>query len=334
LIAADILLGPKSQAAAHLALPRLCQNVDADLNLRVKSMAEQSPQAAPWETLGFEKRDCEASAERAIAVFKGWNPPPDTPERVEQWTFLLTGRETPFDTPTAVDSWVFNNHLIATHVFAMGALGYTIDHPVLHDWREAGRQAVPAALYYLFGPWREKFLWRRELIDRQQARARLPWISCYRDGLEMALALGDWPSADRLLEWPGPDLMEDEGFDDRTAEDNAYQIWLAMRVRGETGSEVDARRDLIARRSRQRPKLLALAADALLAAEHDQFANTLSEFLKYYRKREIDLRPKPNGRLVRDGISLDGTVLWHLARRRGMREISLSAEDMLMIARP
>jgi hypothetical protein len=297
-------------------------------------MNEESPQTAAWEALGFEKRDCDASAARAIAVFKGWNPPPDTPERLERWTFLLTGRDTPFDAPTAVDSWAFNNHLVATHVFAMGALGYTVDHPVLRDWREAGRQSVPAVLYYLFGPWREKFLWRRELIDRLQARAKLKWISYYRDALPIALSFSDWASADRLLEWPGSDLMEDEGFDDRTAEDNAYQIWLAMRLRGESGSEVDARRDLIARRSRQRPKLLALAADALFAAAPELFAKTLSDYLKYYRKREIDLRPMPNGRPVRDGICLDGTVLWHLARRRGLGEIKLPEELMILIARP
>ena len=40
--------------------------------------------------------------------------------------------------------------------FTMGALGYTIEHPVLQDWREAGRQMVTADLYYFFGPWKDK----------------------------------------------------------------------------------------------------------------------------------------------------------------------------------
>jgi hypothetical protein len=277
-------------------------------------MGEQPPQTAAWEALGFEKRDVDASAERAIALFKGWNYCPQSPEEV--------------------DNWIFDVDFVASRTFALGALGYTMEHQILQDWREAGRNLVAAALQYFFGPWRDRFVWLGEVINRDQARAKLPWISYFRDALTIALSLSDWKSADRLLEWPGPDLNDDEGFDDRTAEDNAYQIWLAMRLRGETGSQVDTRRDLIARRSRERPRLLALAADALFAGEHDQLAKTLVDYLKYYRKREIDLRPKRNGRPVRNGVCLDGTAIWHLARRRGLAEIKLPEELSILISRP
>jgi hypothetical protein len=173
------------------------------------------------------------------------------------------------------------------------------------------------------------------VLNRKQARSKLKWISYYRTALMTALSLSDWKSADRLLEWPEPDLNNDEGLGENlTAEDNAYQIWLAMRLRGESGSEVDARRDLIARRSRQRPKLLALAADALFTGAPDQLAKTLADYLKFYRQREIGLGWDPGDRLVRDGISPDGTVLWHLARRRGLGEIKLPEELMIMVARP
>ena len=50
----------------------------------------------------------------------------------------------------------------------MGVLGYTIEHPVLQDWREAGRQLVTATVHFFFGPWREKFLWDGKLIDRER----------------------------------------------------------------------------------------------------------------------------------------------------------------------
>ncbi len=276
-------------------------------------MTEHTPQTAPWEALGYEKRDVDRTA-ASVALFVESTQPPDAPEEVCNWMFLV--------------------HVAGSKAFALGALGHAIEHPVLKDWREAGRHLVAAALYYFFGPWRATFLWRGKLLDRKQARPESPWISYYRNALTIALSLSDWGSADSLLEWPGPDLNDDEGLDYRTAEDNAYQIWLAMRLRGETGSEVESRRDLIARRSRQRPKLLALAADALFTAETEQFAKTLADYLKYYRKREIDLRPKPHGRLVRDGICLDGTVLWHLARRRGLGEINLPEHLMIMVARP
>jgi hypothetical protein len=284
-------------------------------------MAKQTRQTAPWEALGFAKKDVDGTARLAIRMFKGCSSPPDFPGKLADLV--------------RVQQWVDTVDRVALDTFALGALGYTVEHPVLRDWREAGRQLVAAVLYYLFGPWREKFPLGREVLNRKQARAKLTWITHYRDALPMALSLSDWESADRLLEWPGPDLNDDQGFDlNLTAEDNAYQIWLAMRLRGESGSKVDARRDLIARRSRPRPKLLALAADALFAEKPDQFAKTLADYLTYYRQREIDLRRDPGMRVVWQGISLDGTVLWHLARRRELGKIKLPKELMIMIARP
>jgi len=297
-------------------------------------MAEQRPQTAPWQALGFVQQDVDADAQGAILTFNtwfsdGWTAPPRAPEEGDSWV--------------PVDGWVLRVYLVAWKAFALGALGYTIEHPVLRDWREAGRQLVAASLHYFFGPWRDKVHWyehsyteptRVHVLNREQVRARLKWMSNYFDALPIACALGDWKSADRLLEWPGPDLNEDDGHNDRTAEDNAYHIWLAMRLRGESGSEVDARRDLIARRSRQRPKLLALAADALFAEEPDQLAKTLADYLKYYCKREIELRRDPGRRSVKQGICRDGTVLWHLAWRRGLGEIKLPEDLMIMIARP
>jgi hypothetical protein len=277
--------------------------------------------------LGFLKRDCDERAEEQIARFKGWSPPPRPPGKVVDWVTVF--------------GWVFAVQLTASNTFGMGALGYTIEHPVLRDWREAGRQLVAAVLYYFFGPWREKVRWHEhsftsmstKVLNREQTRAKLQWISFYRDALPAALSLGDWEAADRLLEWPGPDLKDDvDPFN--SIEDNAYQIWLAMRLRGDSGSEVDARRDWITRRSRPRQKLLALAADALFAGEPKTLAKTLTDYLEYYRKREIDLQRDPGWRLVRQGISLDGTVLWHLARRRGLGEIKLAEHLMVMIARP
>jgi len=292
-------------------------------------MAKQTRKTAPWKALGFVQHDVDGRAEEVIGMFKGWSAPPTSPEKAIDWN--------------VPHHFVFTVHLIASMTFAMGALGYTIKHPVLRDWREAGRQLVAADLYYFFGAWRNKVRWFEhsfvkmtvKVLNRKQARAKLQWISFYRTSLMTALALGDWKSADRLLEWPGPDLKDDEGMGDHlTAEDNAYQIWLAMRLRGESGPKVDARRELIARRSRPRPKLLALAADALFAEEPDQLAKMLADYLKFYRQREIGLAREPGQRLVRDAISPEGTVLWHLARRRGLGEIKLPRELMLMIARP
>jgi hypothetical protein len=291
-------------------------------------MAKKTRQIPPWEALGFVKKDVDPRARLAIRTLKQVSFPPHFPDKVVDISDVY--------------KWLNPLERVALPIFALGALGYASEQIVLPDWREVGRQFVAAVVHYFYGPWRGKVRWYEhsftgrtiKVLNRRQARAKLPWITYYRDALPMALSLDDWKSADRLLEWPGPDLKDDQGWDVFTAEDNAYQIWLAMRHRGESGSKVDARRDLIARRSRPRTKLLALAADALFAEKPDHFAKTLADYLKYYREREIDLGRDPGMRVVWQGISHDGTVLWHLARRRDLGKIKVPEELMLMIARP
>lgn len=270
-------------------------------------MNQQSDEAA-WQSLGFERHDVEAIAANVIATLDLWKEMPESPDTVSDWTF--------------------NVYLWGGAVFALGALGYTVEHPQLSHWREVGERVIAAMLHYFFGPWRDRFQHFAEVLDRSQARLKLPWISYYRSGLAVAVSLSDWAAADRLLEWPGHDLSYDEGLDDRTPEDNAYQIWLALRVRGERGEEADAQRDVIERRSRRRPKMLAAAADSLLDADVNGLTKALTMYLKHYREREI------HPRQVIEGICFDGTVLWHLARHRGLGEIPLPAELMMLIARP
>jgi hypothetical protein len=293
-------------------------------------MAAKSRQIPPWQALGFVQKDVDAKARFAKGMFKRVSFTPHFPEK-------MVGI-------SDVYNWLNPLDLVAVPTFALGALGYASEKIVLPDWRDVGRQFAAAVVHYFYGPWRSKVRWREfagfdkpdrvQVLNRKQARAKLPWISYYRAALPMALSLGDWQSADRLLEWPGPDLKDDQGYDYLTAEDNAYQIWLAMRHRGESGPKVDARRDLLARRSRPRTKLLALAGDALFAEQPEQFAKTLVDYLMYYREREIDLRRDRGMRVVWQGISNEGTVLWHLARRRGLGEIKLPKSLMIMIARP
>src|ERR1700726_3695451 len=133
-------------------------------------MAKRPAQTVPWKALGFVKQDVAERAEGAIGMFQGWSsPPPVATKQADRW--LL------------VEEWVNHVHRVGWRTFAMGALGYTIEHPVLRDWREAGRQMVTADLYYFFGPWKErKFVYYEgEVINPEQARTRLKWISNYRE---------------------------------------------------------------------------------------------------------------------------------------------------------
>jgi hypothetical protein len=270
-----------------------------------------------WKALGFKTRDVEEAARIINSIFQGWSSPPQPTKQKDRFALA--------------NEWVSHVHAVGTLTFELGALGYTIEHPDLEDWGEAGRRAVMADLYYFFGPWREKkFLHYDVVINPAQARATLKWLGNYRDSLMMALALSDWQSADRLLEYPGPDVKDGQIPQKRPAEHSNYQIWLAMRHRGESGPDVDPRRDLFAQSSQPSRKLLGLAADALFAGEPKHMAKALANYLKAYRREMPRAREE---RVVFDGVSLDGTVLWHLARRRGLGEIKLPEELTIMIAR-
>ena len=290
----------------------------------------------------------DAVARNMAASFSWWSGPP-------------TGAD------ADLDLWASDAAREGMAVFAMGSMGYYVPGLPAEDWRDVGRKLVEAMTYFFFGPWRDRFTYLGEQFNRERARAELPWIGCYREGLAVALSLGDWASADRLLEWPDSDLRFDEGSDDRTREDNAYQIWLALRLRGEQGNRVSAQRDVanrqlrregdlsaakalrqvktllpntdaisaavfqreaIARGSRRRPKMLLAAAEALLAGNPVEMSKALTAYLRHYRQREI----RPNR--VDFGVSLDGTILWHLARRRQLPAPELSEDLMALIARP
>ncbi|MDR3636544.1 MAG: hypothetical protein P4L84_22260 [Isosphaeraceae bacterium] len=230
---------------------------------------------------------------------------------------------------TLIQGWATDVNTSGSRVFAMGSMGYTIPHPPLDDWRAAGRRVVAASLYYFYGAWRASFEWHYgEHYDRAQARGNLPWIDMYSFGLPIALSLGDWAAADKLLEWPGPDLPFDEGLDDLTEEDNAYQIWLASRLRGEPATACEAQLGAVLRGRRKRPKLAQAAAQALLDRDPTAFTQALTAQLRHHRQRELD--PKQ----LDCAFCLEATALWHLARRQDLKAQEPPHELMILIARP
>jgi hypothetical protein len=260
-----------------------------------------------WQALGYSEETLEAFHESAIKTLKiWWEGPKDS-----------SGDE--------MDRWTFNATMWGMNVFAMGSLEYNLKDRRLRNWPDVGRRAVAAVVKYFCGAWRKKFVWGDAEYDRASSRAALAWISYYREGLTLAASLSDWKSVDRLLAWPGPDLKDDEGLDDRTTQDNLYQIWLASRLRGESEGSVTKLRSRIERGTRRRPKMLLAAADALFAGDAAGLSKALQKYLPHYRKNEF------NTRQIDLGICADTNVLWHLARRRKLKEIELPDDLALFI---
>lgn len=277
-----------------------------------KSLAEAAgeQQEPPWQALGFTREFMDTMALRTY----------------ESRSLFLD--EAPQTDGDRIESWAFSMGLNAVEVFAMGSMGYTIALPQLDDWREIGRKVVAASVYYFFGAWRESFTYLGKVLDRERSRAELPWIQLYRSGLALACALGDFAAAERLLKWPAADLKFDDGHDELTRHDNACQIWLASRLRGEPAKASAEQLALIEGGRLQRTKLPVAATLALLDGDAEGFSKALVACLRQHKKHTLDPR------FVSSGIAFEATVLWHWARHRGLALSELPRELMMLIPQP
>jgi hypothetical protein len=204
----------------------------------------------------------------------------------------------------------------ATDRFAIAVQGFLEAIPPGHpfeDWPAVARGVGSASVEYFYGAWREgyKEFPYSDPMDRETARRELMWIDVYRESLLAGLMTDDEMSLSRLLAWPDVDLPGDDGTWDLTPIDNQYHIWLAKRLRGESGKAVEALASEISGGKRARPRLLLGAAQAALGNDGGGFAKLLRQALANFRKSEFD----PNQLLL--SVHIEGSILWHVARRRG-----------------
>ena len=258
-----------------------------------------------WSIEGFSQEQMDASSQ-ALAAF--WS------DRLESM---------PTDSGIINPAWALLND--GNLLISMAALGYHPDHPALRDWRSVGEKMVSATICYFYGSWRSSFKYIDTEYDLQSSRIEMPWIDYYRWGLTTALILGDWRSASRILEWPVPELRFDDGVDNRTREDNAFHIWLAMRFRNGCGDTTAEEYAKFSRGTRRRPKLLGAAADAIFAEDSVAFGDALEKYLRHYRKKERRMH------LIRDTLCVDANLLFHLARWRGLELPAFADELAVMI---
>jgi hypothetical protein len=223
--------------------------------------------------------------------------------------------------------WASNNENFCRYTLSFGQHNLRLLPPELANWREVIRRMGPVAVTYFFGAWRDAFLrFGYDPHDRARARQELPWTDVWRAGMALSAVASDWESLDRLTHWSGLELEHDEGSFDRTREDCAYLNWLGMTLRGD-GPVAEPLRTGIAGSSRRRAKMNVAMAEAVLGGDAANFAAQTTTYLRYYLKNE--LRPKQVELLH----SPEATMLWHLARRRGMGEVALPDDVAFLIGR-
>lgn len=234
--------------------------------------------------------------------------------------------------PAAADwNWAFIHESRLYERLCLAVLGHLevipADMRPWTDWRRYAIEAGVLAEHYFYGDWRESY--RRFSYEtpmtREEARRKLPWIDAYRAGLLLALLVDDERGIDRVTSWPGGDLPADEGTFDLPAAYAQYHIHLARALRTGTASSGASFADL--RRPGGRVRPLAEAVDAALTGNAEAFGRALKEHLTGYRKSVFRLN-RPDAI-----ISIEGSILWHIARRRGLQLPDLRENQMDLVLR-
>lgn len=215
-----------------------------------------------------------------------------------------TLHEDPRDPP--VDNLAVNAECNLVLLAHMGAI--PPDHECSDPVRVA-RLGVARALEFCYGDWREgyKEFDYEEPMSRAESRAKLGWIDAYREGLMLALYVDDEPAIGRLLEWPDTDLRIDDGLTDRTAGDNYAHIASAFLLRGEPRDKTEPVVEKLRASKRKRANVFFSAVEAIVARDSAAFGKHMKDLCSLFRKSPQD------GDFPE--IHVDGTILWHLARR-------------------
>lgn len=184
---------------------------------------------------------------------------------------------------------------------------------------------------YLFGSWRDHYEYRgREvkILDAQGCRQRLPWFDVFHEGLCAALLGGEADTLDRLLQWAGDDLPFDDGAAYVKGVDNGAYVVVGMGMRGLSSDATKKMREFIKTGPSRKANLFVRGYDAIEAGDAAALGKTLVELVKHHRKRRF--HPQHPQR----AITIEGTILWQLALRAGLKLPSLDEAVLDHIMRP
>lgn len=248
----------------------------------------------------------------------------DKPERVQGLISNIAKKvESNEYHPDAYDSHLWFRTSECTDIVLLQH--FEIPHP-FGDVTRFAQKAVDSSLEYLYGDWRDGYLYDRKRITREQTRKRLEWIVPYRRGLLFAMCLDDAERAERLAQWPDTDVhKKDLEF---SPADTDYHILLARYLCGKPLKDSSRLAASIKTGTRRRPKALLEALEAIEAGDPGKFSKKLERYLKGYLKSGID----PDD--YETYVSMEGSLLWQTARRSGLELPSLPVElaDLVVTA--
>ncbi|QQE13039.1 hypothetical protein JD969_06150 [Planctomycetota bacterium] len=192
-----------------------------------------------------------------------------------------------------------------------------------------GERAVACVIEYLFGGWRDEHVGFLNDFDdemrkwsRTDCRVELDWSETYRLGLMFAYVLGDDDAIGKLLEWPGEDLPFDEGNYAAKKAEYYFNILFAKCELGE-GQEESMRRleSLLVNSRSARGKMLWNCYRAICEGDQKGFEKWLKNIAQFQRSRALDYS-------CLNAVMTEGTVLWHLAKRKGL-DVDVFEENVM-----
>lgn len=199
---------------------------------------------------------------------------------------------------------------------SLGVLGHMevipTDMEPAGGWHSYASDAGLVAEDYFYGAWRVAY--RRfedePPLTQEGARQELPWIDAYREGLLLTLLIDDERGIERVTSWPDDDLRPDEGTLDLPAMYTAYHTHLARLLRNAPAAELAKSSAKIRGQKSNRIDALVAALEAAFAGDAAAFATALKKHLTSYRNNTFRINR------MDAAISMEGSILWHVARRR------------------
>jgi hypothetical protein len=275
-----------------------------------------------WERVGLSAEWCAAVLQNMVGcldiVHYEYDP--------ETW------KDAEPDKAKAVIDWRTTHQSNVNEGFSLVGLGFLEAIPPRHPFRDprvAAKIAVTSAVEFFHGDWRDgcREFYYSDRMTPAESRKKLSWIDAYRAGLLMALFLDDEKAIRGMFEWPDTDLRVDDGTMDLTAADNQVQIALAFALRGEPKARLAELADRIATSKRKRAITFWSAAQAMLDGDASTFTSRFKELVALYRKSGFETN------CVESIIHIDGSILWHAARRTKLALPELPEKMMDLILR-
>lgn len=219
-----------------------------------------------------------------------------------------------------------------TKIAVLKHLGVTLPDEGLADWEPLTRETPKLSGQFFYGNWRDEFVnweddgnlpdptkpWLKSgPLTVAECRDQLGWIDILRHGLFWALFFDDAEQLAKLVAWPDTDLREDEGLDDLTKADCDYYVMLCKWLRGKPFDPDGPLTASIHSGTKKRPKLLLVTLRAIVRGDGPAYGKAMLDHLKHYQKSGFHTRS------IRRCVSLDGSILWQVARRRGLPQPAL-----------